>query len=179
MKYGGTFVHALHRRLVHMAELTRVRTAVTIVFALGVSLVTGCTAHYVQSSPRRNPTVSASPSPRSSVIGLTKTPPDIFGSAKALIRLANRTGSEEVAVIGNIKAGTVAVATECVEARKTTIVIGKLASYTMPCAAAPSTTYNEIGLGSSRRQVKITVTASPGVHWALSVGWRPGFRRPS
>ncbi|MFF6991985.1 hypothetical protein [Streptomyces sp. NPDC010273] len=162
-----------------MDKLTRVDTAVTIVLALSVPLVTGCTAHYGQSSPRRTPTASASPFSRSSVIDLTKTPPDISGSAKALIRLANRTGSEEVAVIGNIKAGTVAVATECAGEGKTTIVIGKLASYTIPCAATPSTTYNEIGLGSSRHQVDITVTARPGVHWGLSVGWRPGFRRPS
>ena len=162
-----------------MAELTKVRAVVTIAFAASVPLIAGCTAHNVQSSPSETPTVSASPSPPSSVIDLTKTPPDISGSAKALIRLANRTGSEEVAVIGNIKAGTVAVATECTGEGKTTIAIGKLATYTIPCAATPSTTYNEIGLGSSKQQVKITVTASPEVHWGLSVGWRSGFQRPS
>ncbi|MFG2785877.1 hypothetical protein ACGFY7_49700 [Streptomyces prunicolor] len=162
-----------------MAKLTKVRAAVTIAFAAGVPLIAGCTAHNGQSSPHKTPTGSASPSPRSSVIDLTKTPPDISGSAKALIRLANRTGSEEVAVIGKIKAGTVAVATECTGEGKATIAIGKLATYTIPCAATPSTTYNEIGLGSSKQQVKITVTASPGVHWGLSVGWRSGFQRPS
>ena len=162
-----------------MAELTKVRAAVTIAFAASVPFIAGCTAHNGQSSPSETPTVSASPSPPSSVIDLTKTPPDISGSAKALIRLANRTGSEEVAVIGNIKAGTVAVATECTGEGKTTIAIGKLATYTIPCAATPSTTYNEIGLGSSKQQVKITVTASPEVHWGLSVGWRSGFQRPS
>ncbi|WP_329557383.1 hypothetical protein [Streptomyces sp. NBC_00696] len=162
-----------------MAKLTKARAAVTIAFAASVPLIAGCTAHNGQSSPRKTPTAPASPSPRSSVIDLTKTPPDISGSAKALIRLANRTGSEEVAVIGNIKAGTVAVATECTGEGKTTIAIGKLAIYTIPCAATPSTTYNEIGLGSSKQQVKITVTASPGVHWGLSVGWRSGFQRPS
>ncbi len=162
-----------------MAELTKVRAAVTIAFVASVPLIAGCTAHNGQSAPRRSPTASASPSPRSSVVDLTKTPPDISGSAKALIRLSNRTGSEEVAVIGSIKAGTVAVATECAGEGITTIVIGKLATYTIPCAATPSTTYNEIGLGSSKQQVKITVTATPGVHWGLSVGWRSGFQRPS
>ncbi|SEE26023.1 hypothetical protein SAMN05216489_06009 [Streptomyces sp. 3213] len=162
-----------------MAKLTKPLVAVTIALATGSPLIAGCTAHNGQSSPSKTPTASASPSPRSSVIDLTKTPPDISDSAKAFIRLANRTGSEEVAVIGNIKAGTVAVATECTGEGKTTIVIGKLATYTIPCAATPSTTYNEIGLGSSRQQVKVTVTASPGVHWGLSVGWRSGFQRPS
>ncbi|MGW3312098.1 hypothetical protein ACWDG9_36575 [Streptomyces sp. NPDC001073] len=162
-----------------MAQLTTIRAAVTIAFAASVPLTASCTAHNAQSSPSNTPTASAAPSPRSSVIDLTKTPPDISGSAKALIRLANRTGSQEVAVIGTIKAGTVAVATECTGEGKTTIAIGKLATYTIPCAATPSTTYNEIGLGSSKQQVKITVTASPEVHWGLSVGWRPGFQRPS
>ncbi|MFJ3416103.1 hypothetical protein ACIPN8_07125 [Streptomyces sp. NPDC086082] len=162
-----------------MAKLTKIRAAVTMAFAASVLLIAGCTAHNGQSAPRKIPAASASPSPRSSVIDLTKTPPDISGSAKALIRLANRTGSEEVAVIGNVKAGTVAVATECAGKGETTIAIGKLATYTIPCAGTPSTTYNEIGLGSSKQQVKITVTASPGVHWGLSVGWRSGFQRPS
>jgi len=162
-----------------MAKLTKPLVAVTIALASSGPLITGCTAHSGQDSVHRIPNASAIASSPSPAIDLTKTPPDISGSAKVLIRLANRTGSEEVAVIESIKAGTVAVATECTGEGKTTVVIGKLATYTTPCAAAPSTTYNEIGLGSSRQHVKITVEASAGIHWGLSVGWRPGYQRPS
>ncbi|MGW1801697.1 hypothetical protein ACWCQN_38715 [Streptomyces sp. NPDC001984] len=162
-----------------MAKLTKAHVAVTIALAASLPLSAGCTAHNGQDSPDKIPSASASPSDPASVIDLTKTPPDISGSAKALIRLADKTGSEEVAVIESIKAGTVAVATECTGEGKTTIVIGKLATYTIPCAATPSTTYNEIGLGSSKQHVKITVTASAGIHWGLSVGWRPEYQHPS
>lgn len=82
-------------------------------------------------------------------------------------------------MIPSIKAGTIAVATECAGEGKTTISIGELSTYDIPCATAPETTYNAIGLGSSRHNVKITVTASAGIHWGLSVGWRPGHERPS
>lgn len=82
-------------------------------------------------------------------------------------------------MIQSIKAGTVAVATECSGEGKTSINIGKLATYTIPCTATPSTTYNEIGLGSNKKHVKITITASAGVRWGLSVGWRPGNQHPS
>nr|WP_159059423.1 hypothetical protein [Streptomyces antibioticus] len=44
-------------------------------------------------------------------------------------------------MIKTIDAGTVAVATECAGEGKTTMVIGKLATYTIPCGATPSTTY--------------------------------------
>lgn len=82
-------------------------------------------------------------------------------------------------MIQSIKAGTVAVATECSGEGKTTIRIGNVATYAIPCAATPSTTYNEIGLGSTKRHVRITITAGAGVHWGLSVGWRPGYQKPS
>ncbi|GAA4034130.1 hypothetical protein GCM10022232_94480 [Streptomyces plumbiresistens] len=62
---------------------------------------------------------------------------------------------------------------------KTTIGIGNLATYTVPCADTPSTTYNEIGLGNNKQHVKMTITAGAGVHWGLSVGWRPGYQNPS
>lgn len=162
-----------------MAKLTRASAAVTIALAASVPLIAGCAAHKGQDSPDTTPTASATASHPSSAIDLTKTPPDISGSAKALIRLADRTGSQEAAVIQSIKAGTVAVATECTGEGKTVIVIGKLATYTIPCATTPATTYNEIGLGSSKQHVKITVMASGGIHWGLSVGWRPGYQRPS
>ncbi|MGW1214154.1 hypothetical protein ACWD5F_31480 [Streptomyces sp. NPDC002499] len=162
-----------------MGKLTKSLTAVTITLTMSLPFMAGCTSHNGQGS---SDTSSNTPSPRSnstSAIDLTKTPPDISGSTKALIRLADKTGSEEVAVIKTIKAGTVAVATECTGDGKTTMVIGKLATYTIPCTATSSTTYNEIGLGSSRQQVAISVTASAGIHWGLSVGWRPGYRNPS
>ncbi|MER7483938.1 hypothetical protein ABTX60_40935 [Streptomyces sp. NPDC126510] len=163
-----------------MAELTRASAAATIALAATVALIAGCAAHPGQDSPDKIPTASATAThPSSPAIGLTKTPPDISGSAKALIRLADRTGSEEAAVIQSIKVGTVAVATECTGEGKTTVVIGKLATYTIPCAATPTTTYNEIGLGSSKQHVKITVMAGAGIHWGLSVGWRPGYQRPT
>jgi hypothetical protein len=168
-----------YRRLVHMAELTKVRAAGTVCLAVVVSLITGCTAHTGQESPGETPSVSTSPADSASAIDVTKAPPDISGSTRAFIRLAGRAGSEEVAVIKSIKAGTVAVATECNGQGKTTIVIGKLATYTIPCTTVPATTYNEIGLGSSKKDVKITVSASSGVHWGLSVGWRPGNQHPS
>lgn len=156
-----------------MGKLTGARAAVMMALAANVSLITGCTAHNGQDPPGKTPYVSATPSDPSSAIDLTKTPPDISGSTKTLIRLADRTGSEEVAMIESIKAGTVAVATECTGEGKTIVGIGKLSTYTIRCAATPSTTYNEIGLGSSKQHVKITVTATAGVHWGLSVGWRP------
>ncbi|GGN34045.1 hypothetical protein [Streptomyces fuscichromogenes] len=161
-----------------MAKLTKAHAALTIALAAGIPLSSGCTAQKSQDSPKKASSVSATPSDRDPVVDVTKTPPDISGSAKALVRLANRTGPQEVAVIENIKAGTVAVATECNGEGKTTIVIGKLATYTVPCAATPATTYNEIGLGSSKKDVKITITASAGVHWGLSVGWRPEYQPP-
>ncbi|MFJ8143080.1 hypothetical protein [Streptomyces sp. NPDC096013] len=163
-----------------MGKLTNTRMAVTIALATSLLFIAGCTAQNSQESPLKTPnTSSATPSQPSSPIDLTKTPPDISGSAKAIIRLADKTGSEEVTVIESIKAGTVSVATECTGEGKTTIVIGKLTTYTIPCATEPSTTYNEIGLGSSKKHVKITVTASAGIHWGLSVGWRPGIENPS
>ncbi|MFF0017891.1 hypothetical protein [Streptomyces sp. NPDC005374] len=106
---------------------------------------------------------------------MTRTPPDISGSAKVFVRLADRTGSEEIPGIRSVKPGTIAVATECVGKGKTVITIGKLATYTVPCTTTPATTYNEIGLSSSKQNIDITVTAGSGVHWGLSVGWRPGM----
>ncbi|MFI9830797.1 hypothetical protein ACIHIX_24265 [Streptomyces sp. NPDC051913] len=161
-----------------MAKLTKAHAIVTIGLAAGLALVTGCTARSGQDSPNK-PEAYTSPSSSASAIDLATTPPDISGSTKALVRLADRTGSEEVAVIATVKAGTVAVATECAGEGKTVITIGELATYTISCGATPSTTYNEIGLGSSKQHVKITVTASAGIRWGLSVGWRPGYQRPS
>lgn len=74
--------------------------------------------------------------------------------------------SEEVTVVDSIKAGTDAVATECAGEGKSVIVVGKLATYTIPCTTTPTTSYNEIGLGSSKQHVPLTVTASAGIHWA-------------
>jgi hypothetical protein len=82
-------------------------------------------------------------------------------------------------VIPSIKTGTLAVATECIGEGKTTIGIGGLATYTIPCATTSTATYNEIGLGSSSHDVLVTVTAGAGIHWGLSVGWRPGVEHPS
>ncbi|MFC4508604.1 MULTISPECIES: hypothetical protein [Streptomyces] len=162
-----------------MAKPTRAHAAVTIALTASSSLLTGCTGHNGQGSSDKSPNASAIPSSSASAIDLTKTPPDISGSTKSLIRLANRTSSEEVDVIESIKAGTVAEATECTGEGKTIIAIGKLATYTVPCATTPSTTYNEIGLGSTKQHVKITDTASAGIHWGLSVGWRPEHQQPS
>jgi hypothetical protein len=81
-------------------------------------------------------------------------------------------------VADSIKAGTIAVATECAGEGKTVIVVGKLATYTIPCTTTPATTYHEIGLGSSKQHVPITVTASAGIHWGLSVGWRAEHKPP-
>ncbi|MFF7547163.1 hypothetical protein ACFZCU_26535 [Streptomyces canus] len=154
------------------------RAGVVIVLAASIPLVAGCAAHDDQGSSEKTPYASVIQSPPPSVIDVTRTPPDISGSTDTFVRLSDRTGSEEVTVVRNIKAGTIAVATECAGEGKTTISIGQLSTYDIPCATAPGTTYNEIGLGSSKRNVEITVTASPGIHWGLSVGWRPGHERP-
>ncbi|MFF0097186.1 hypothetical protein ACFYSF_45805 [Streptomyces canus] len=160
-----------------MGNLTKARVAAVIVLA--VPLVAGCTTHDSQTSSQNVPNASPTPSPPTSPIDVTKTPPDISGSTKTFVRLADRTGSEEVTVIPSIRAGTIAVATECAGEGKTIIMVGKLTTYTIPCTTTPSMTYNEIGLGSSKQHVLITVTASAGIHWGLSVGWRPGHERPS
>ncbi|WP_433920721.1 hypothetical protein OIE50_50310 [Streptomyces canus] len=164
-----------------MGNLTKARVAAVIVLAASIPLVAGCTTHDSQTSSQNVPNASPTPSPSHSTspIDVTRTPPDISGSAKTFVRLADRTGSEEVTVIPSIRAGTIAVATECAGEGKTIIMVGKLTTYTIPCTTTPSTTYNEIGLGSSRQHVLITVTASAGIHWGLSVGWRPGHERPS
>lgn len=174
---GGTYMSQARRT--RRRRLSLAAGNFSTCLAVGVSLITGCTAHTGQESPGETPSVSTTPAASASAIDVTKAPPDISDSTKAFIRLAGRTGSEEVAVIKSIKAGTVAVATECNGQGKTTMVIGKLATYTIPCTTAPSTTYNEIALDSSRKDVKITVTAGVGVHWGLSVGWRPGNQHPS
>ncbi|MDT0482621.1 hypothetical protein [Streptomyces doebereineriae] len=162
-----------------MANLTRARVAAVIVLAVSVPLVAGCTTHDSQTSSQNVPNASPTPSHPTPPIDVTRTPPDISGSTKTFVRLADRTGSEEVTVIPSIKAGTIAVATECAGEGKTIIMVGKLTTYTIPCTTTPSTTYNEIGLGSSKQHVLITVTAGAGIHWGLSVGWRPGHERPS
>ncbi|MEU0206568.1 hypothetical protein [Streptomyces canus] len=162
-----------------MAKLTKFHAGVAFVLAAGIPLVAGCAARDDQGSSEETPHASVASSPPPSVIDVTRTPPDISGSTETLVRLSDRTGSEEVTVIRNIKAGTIAVATECAGEGKTTIGIGKLGTYGILCETAPGTTYNEIGLGSSKHNVKITVTASAGIHWGLSVGWRPGHERPS
>ncbi|WP_405512752.1 hypothetical protein [Streptomyces canus] len=165
-----------------MAKLTKFHAGVVIVLAASIPLAAGCAAHDDQGSSEKTPHASVTPPPPSppppSVIDVTRTPPDISGSTDTLVRLSDRTGSEEVTVIRNIKAGTIAVATECAGEGKTTIGIGQLVTYNIPCETAPESTYNEIGLGSTKHNVKITVTASPGIHWGLSVGWRPGHERP-
>jgi hypothetical protein len=161
-----------------MAKLTKARVAAVIVLAASVPLVAGCTTHDSQTSSQNVPNASPTPSHPTSPIDVTRTPPDISGSTKTLVRLADRTGSEEVTVIPSIKAGTIAVATECAGEGKTIIMVGKLTTYTIPCTTTPSTTYNEIGLGSSKQHVPITVTASAGIHWGLSVGWRAGHKPP-
>ncbi|MFJ6088268.1 hypothetical protein ACIQI8_43630 [Streptomyces sp. NPDC092369] len=155
----------------------KARAAVAIAVAASLSLSAGCTAHNGQQSPGRTPP-SATSSGSPSAIVLPSTPPDISGSTKALVRLADRTGSEEVAVIDSIEGGTVAVATECAGEGVTKIVVGGLSTYTIPCEAAPSETYNEIGLRSARKHVKIVVTAGTGIHWGLSVGWRSEYQTP-
>ena len=162
-----------------MAKLTKVRVTAVIFLTASIPLVAGCTTHDSQNSSQNVPNTSATPSHPTSPIDVTRTPPDISGSTKTLVRLADRTGSEEVTVIDSIKTGTIAVATECAGEGKTTIGIGELATYTIPCTTTPATTYNEIGLGSSKQHIHITVTASGGIHWGLSVGWRPGRERPS
>ncbi|MDI5911706.1 MULTISPECIES: hypothetical protein [Streptomyces] len=162
-----------------MAKLTKFHAGVVIVLAASIPLVAGCAAHDERGSSEETPHASVTSPPPPLVIDVTRTPPDISGSTDTLVRLSDRTGSEEVAVIPSIKAGTIAVATECAGEGKTTISIGELSTYDIPCATAPETTYNAIGLGSSRHNVKITVTASAGIHWGLSVGWRPGHERPS
>jgi hypothetical protein len=162
-----------------MAKLTKARVAGAIVLAASIPLIAGCTTHDSQTSSQNVPNASPPPSHPTLPIDVTKTPPDISGSTKKLVRLADRRGSEEVTVIPSIKAGTIAVATECAGEGKTTIMVGQLATYTIPCTTTPATTYNEIGLGSSKQHIPITVTASAGIHWGLSVGWRPGHERPS
>ncbi|MEU9452013.1 hypothetical protein [Streptomyces sp. NPDC048277] len=160
----------------------KARAAVTFALAASLPLISGCTTHNDQAAaPEKHPRASAAPSnspsssPSTSPSGIDppKSPPDITDSTKALVRLADRTGSEEVAAIATIKAGTVAVATDCTGEGRTVIAIGKSATYTIPCEATPSSTYNEIRLSSSERNVTITVTADTGIHWGLSVGWRP------
>jgi hypothetical protein len=161
-----------------MGKLTKARVAAVIVLAGSVPLVAGCTTHDSQTSSQNVPNTSPTQSYSTSPIDVTRTPPDISGSTKTFVRLANRTGSEEVTVIPSIKAGTIAVGTECAGEGKTIIMVGKLTTYTIPCTTTPSTTYNEIGLDSSKQHVLITITASAGIHWGLSVGWRPGHERP-
>ncbi|MGX1471395.1 UNVERIFIED_CONTAM: hypothetical protein RKD50_000203 [Streptomyces canus] len=161
-----------------MAKLTKVRVVGVIVLTASIPLVAGCTAHDDRNSSQNVPNASGPPSHPTALIDVTKTPPGISGSTRTLVRLADRTGSEEVTVIPSIKAGTIAVATECAGEGKTIIMVGKLTTYTIPCTTTPTTTYNEIGLGSSKQHVPIAVTASAGNHWGLSVGWRPGHERP-
>ncbi|MEW2305404.1 hypothetical protein AB0958_36550 [Streptomyces sp. NPDC006655] len=157
-----------------------------LVLAAGLPLVAGCTAHHGQDAPQDGlrtaaapPSAPAAATPSAPASALTRTPPDLSGSARSFVRLANRTGSEEVTVIESVQPGTVAVATECAGAGDTTVTLGNVAAYTVRCTAAPSTTYNEIRLDSGSHHVEIAVTAGTRVHWGLSVGWRPLDHRPS
>ncbi|MFJ3671172.1 hypothetical protein ACIPSE_32395 [Streptomyces sp. NPDC090106] len=162
-----------------MSKLTKTRAIVTIGLAASLSLATGCTAHSGQGASNGSPQPFAGPSSSASAIDLATTPPDISDSTKAFVRLADRTGSEEVAVIESIDAGTVAVATECAGEGRTVIAIGDLATYTILCGATPSATYNEISVDSSKRHIEVVVTAGAGIRWGLSVGWRPRGQSPS
>jgi hypothetical protein len=118
----------------------------------------------------------AQPPQRLPLVNLTTTPPDVSGSTKVFVRLANRTGSAEVASLKSIAAGTVSVATECAGEGKLIVAVGELATYTVPCGTRPSGTYNEIALDSTRHRVDITVKVNSGTHWGLSVGWHRGVR---
>lgn len=166
--------------------MTRMRGVAVIALAASVPLMAGCAGHTGKDASDKAPSAGTphasapwSPSsPPPSAIAVTRTPPDISGSAKAFVRLADRTGSEEIPGIRSVKPGTIAVATECAGKGKTVISIGQLATYTVPCTTTPATTYNEIGLSSSKQNIDTTVTASAGVHWGLSVGWRPGTHPP-
>ncbi|MFF1301571.1 hypothetical protein [Streptomyces sp. NPDC058307] len=167
-----------------MAKLTRIHWAAgVLVLAGSLPLIAGCTLRDGQDPPGRTPvpqaSVPRSPAHPSSALNVTRTPPDVSGSTKVFVRLANRTGSQEVTVIPSIKRGTIAVATECAGAGKAKISIGKLVTYTVLCATTSTTTYNEMVLDGTSQDVHVTVTVGAGIHWGLSVGWRPGVEHPA
>jgi hypothetical protein len=105
--------------------------------------------------------------------------PSMGGFSKIFTEAANKTGSEQLADITSVPAGTLGIFIECRGPNNMQLNLGKLGTFALSCGSKTIPNYDEIGLGSTKTDIPVAISAAPTDHWSIAVGWHAGSRGPA
>jgi hypothetical protein len=145
---------------------------------LALASVSGCTSTHpaaASRTPTAHPTTVQSAAPLQ-WNPVTRQP--LPQPGKILFQAADKSGSAQLTVIPKIDPGTLGIVALCSGPGKITVDMGKIASFTVGCGRNNPGVYNVVALGSARNSVPISVQATSGNTWALTLGWNSGLAKP-
>jgi hypothetical protein len=146
-----------------------------------VLCVAGCASSATTSTtaaPASKPPTAISPSPVSSADPVTYVP-TLTGFSKVFTTAADRSGADILADIATVPAGTFGVFLECRGPDTMWLDLGTLGKFKMSCGSKTTPNYDEIGLGSEKKNITVSVSTSPEDRWSIAVGWHAGSRGPA
>ncbi|MEU1538751.1 hypothetical protein ABZ461_11590 [Actinacidiphila glaucinigra] len=150
--------------------------------AASVLALSGCTAgstpHSTPDSPaleRRGTAAAAASAPSAAP---WHDPSEDLDDAVVWLSTGRRSGALEQALPAKPAGGTVYVSTQCQGAGTLTVDAGRYGATTEHCSDRPDGSLNGAATRTREAATRLKVTASPGVTWAVAVGWDRHAPRP-
>ncbi|MFE2544364.1 hypothetical protein [Actinacidiphila glaucinigra] len=150
-----------------------------------VLVLSGCTAGSTADSgglERRGtaaPATASSPSPSASPsTEAWQDPSEDLDDATVWLSTGRRRGGLERALPAKPAGGTVYVATRCQGEGTLTVDAGRYGTSTEHCSDRPDGSLNGAAMRTREAANRLKVTASPGVTWAVAVGWDSYAQQP-
>ncbi len=142
----------------------------------GAGCASSTTAHTAVAEASKPSSIT--PSPASSADPVTYVPA-LTGFSKVFTKAADQSGSETLTDISAIPSGTLGAFLECRGPDPLWLDLGTLGKFKMSCGSKTTPNYDEIGLGSEKRQITVSVSTTSEDRWSIAVGWHAGSRGPS
>ncbi|WP_326578626.1 hypothetical protein OIE69_34980 [Actinacidiphila glaucinigra] len=137
-----------------------------------VLVLSGCTAGSTAESRALERRGTAAPATASSPSAAAwQDPSEDLDDATVWLSTGRRSGGLEQALPAKPAGGTVYVATQCQGRGTLTVDAGRYGTSTEHCSERPDGSLNGAAMRTREAATRLKVTASPGVTWAIAVGW--------
>ncbi|MEU1621051.1 hypothetical protein ABZ479_27610 [Streptomyces sp. NPDC005722] len=141
-----------------------------------VLVLSGCSAGPVaarqpEAATARATPRSAAPAPPVASAASWQDPAEGLTDARIWVSTGRRSGGLEQALPAKPPGGTVYVATQCQGTGTLTVDAGRYGTFTEHCSGRPDGSLNGAAMTTAKAATRLKVTASPGVTWAVAVGW--------
>lgn len=146
-------------------------------FGAAIAL-SGCTGQHPSAAPKPTVThasVHHAPAPSPTSYAPWQDPAEALSGDKVWVSTGRRTGGLELDLPAKAAGGTVWVSTECQGVGTLHVDAGPYDTHSYPCSDHPSSSLSASGVRRAPQAAAVLkVTATPGVRWAVAVGWGRG-----